>query len=100
VEEGQPKCHFGKGWEPFTDAILRSVAGKDSPVVFMLWGEPAKAKAPMIRQADGAARHCILETSHPSGLSAWRGFRACGHFSAANAFLGEDAIDWALPAAP
>ncbi len=100
VEEGKPKYHIGQGWEPFTDAVIEAVARKADPVVFMLWGGPAKDKAPMIRETDEARRHCILETSHPSGLGAWQGFRGCGHFSEANRFLGRNAIDWALPPSP
>lgn len=96
VEEGQAKAHAGRGWESFTDAVIAAVARKADPVVFMLWGGPARSKAPLIREIDKAGRHLILETSHPSGLSAWQGFRGCGHFSKANRFLGDRAIDWSL----
>jgi uracil-DNA glycosylase len=99
VRRGAAKSHFHKGWEYLTDAVLRAVAGRDEPVVFMLWGGPAKEKAALIRAADKERRHCVLETSHPSNQGARHGFRGCGHFSRANDFLlskdrGE--IDWSL----
>lgn len=100
VEEGKPLGHKKKGWEQVTAAIIRAVAQKTTPVVFMLWGGGAKRAARLIREEDETARHCILETSHPSGQAAWRGFRGCGHFSKANEFLtanGQLAIDWTLP---
>jgi uracil-DNA glycosylase len=101
VEEGKPKAHVDRGWEQFTDAIIEAVARKQEEVVFMLWGGSAKGRASVIRAVDHAARHCILESSHPSGLRAWEGFRGCGHFSEANEFLrsrNRGEIDWSLPA--
>lgn len=99
VRKGEAKSHFHNGWEYLTNAVLRAVAGRDEPVVFMLWGGPAKEKAALIRAVDKEGRHCILETSHPSNQGARHGFRGCGHFSKANDFLlskdrGE--IDWSL----
>lgn len=91
VELGQPGAHAGRGWEVLTDAIVAAVAGLPQPVVFMLWGRHAQAKAAVIEQG-GAARHLVLACNHPSPLSARRGpepFVGCGHFSRANAFFGQ-----------
>jgi uracil-DNA glycosylase len=103
VEEGQAGSHNRKGWEPFTDAIIRAVNDKETPVVFLLWGKEARKKASLIDDVARGGRHLVLETSHPSGLSAWQGFRGCGHFSKANQFLesrGLAPIDWSLPKSP
>lgn len=83
VRAGCPLSHAGKGWEAFTDAIIRAVAEQQEHVVFMLWGAKAKAKQCLINPA----RHLILTAAHPSPLSAWNGFFGCRHFSAANAYL-------------
>lgn len=95
VEEGKPRSHAGKGWEFFTDHVIAHINEKQEPVVFMLWGRDAQAKARMI---DGS-RHKILATTHPSPLSANRGFLGCGHFQKANWFLEEHGlgqIDWRI----
>ena len=87
--------HRGKGWEEFTDAIIREVNLLDRPVVFLLWGGFARSKAPMLTNP----KHLVLEAPHPSPLSAYRGFFGCRHFSKANAFLSEhgaEPIDWTL----
>ena len=100
VEAGQAASHQGRGWEILTDAVIRAVAERPAPCVYLLWGSHARAKAPLIREAS-AGRHLILEAPHPSPLSAHRGFMGCGHFSRANAFLEgkvNGAIDWRLPA--
>ncbi len=100
VEAGLAGSHQGKGWEPFTDAAISAVAERQQPCVYLLWGSHARAKAPLIRAANGGP-HLILEAPHPSPLSAHRGFLGCRHFSRANAFLeerGSTAIDWQLPA--
>ncbi|QAY80405.1 uracil-DNA glycosylase [Sphingosinicella sp. BN140058] len=102
VEDGDPKSHAGRGWEPFTDAVIHAVANHGNRVVFMLWGNDAREKEAVIRAAAPDGRHCILATSHPSGTGAWRGFRGCGHFGQANAYLrqhGRTPIEWALPEA-
>lgn len=88
--------HRGKGWEQFTDAIIRIVNEIDRPVVFLLWGKPAQEKKALLNNP----KHLILEAPHPSPLSAYRGFFGCKHFSRANDFLvrnGEMPIDWTLP---
>ncbi|WP_326523110.1 uracil-DNA glycosylase [Sphingomonas sp.] len=97
VRSGSPTSHAGRGWERFTDAVIRLVSDRAGPSVFLLWGSHAQKKAALV----DAARHCVLRSVHPSPLSAHGGFFGCRHFSQANAFLdrhGRGAIDWALPA--
>ncbi len=87
--------HQGKGWEQFTDAIIRAVNDIDRPVVFMLWGRPAQTKMPMLDNP----KHLVLTAPHPSPLSAYRGFFGCRHFSKCNDFLvsnGLSPIDWQI----
>ena len=96
VEMGRAASHRDRGWERFTDAVIRLVNAKREPVVFMLWGSYAQKKAAFV----DASRHLVLKAPHPSPLSAHSGFLGCGHFSKANAFLethGQTPIDWALP---
>ena len=96
VEMGLAASHRDRGWERFTDAVIRLVNAKEQPVVFMLWGSYAQKKAAFV---DGS-RHLVLKAPHPSPLSAHSGFLGCKHFSKANAFLesrGLAPIDWALP---
>jgi uracil-DNA glycosylase len=98
VRAGAANSHSGKGWERLTDAIIRRCNELDHPVVFLLWGSPARAKKVMITNP----QHLILEAPHPSPLSAYRGFFGCRHFSNANAFLeahGEAPINWDLTTA-
>jgi uracil-DNA glycosylase len=99
VERGRAASHRDRGWERFTDAVVRLVDANDDPVVFMLWGSYAQKKADFV----DASRHLVLKAPHPSQLSAHSGFFGCRHFSKANAFLegrGLPPIDWALPEAP
>jgi len=101
VEMGRAAAHQGRGWERFTDAVIRLVAAKPDPVVFMLWGSYAQKKAAFVESVDRGGRHLVLKAPHPSPLSAHAGFFGCRHFSKANAFLeshGEAPIDWTLPA--
>lgn len=96
VEMGRAASHRDRGWERFTDAIVRQVNGKQEPVVFMLWGSYAQKKAAFV----DTSLHLVLKAPHPSPLSAHSGFFGCRHFSKANAFLesrGLTPIDWALP---
>ncbi len=96
VEMAQAASHQGKGWERFTDAVIRLVNAKADPVVFLLWGSYAQKKAAFV----DTSRHLVLNAVHPSPLSAHRGFLGCRHFSRCNAFLeskGLAPIDWALP---
>lgn len=95
VEKGQAGAHRKRGWEGYTDALIAHVAARDQPVVFLLWGAYAQAKAPLVTNP----RHLVLKAPHPSPLSAYQGFLGCRHFSAANAFLVEQGvapIDWSL----
>lgn len=96
VESGLAASHKDKGWERFTDAVIRLVAAQPQPIVFLLWGSYAQKKAAFV----DPSRHLILKAAHPSPLSAHNGFLGCKHFSQANAFLeakGQPAIDWSLP---
>lgn len=98
VERGLAASHQKKGWEGFTDAAISALAKEREHLVFMLWGAYAQKKGQFIDRN----RHCVLESVHPSPLSAHRGFLGCGHFSKANAYLvqhGTKPIDWSLPAA-
>jgi len=101
VEMGQAASHKGRGWETFTDAVIRLVAAKEEPVVFLLWGSYAQKKAAFVDSVERGGRHLVLKAAHPSPLSAHNGFLGCRHFSRTNAFLEERGlapIDWALPA--
>ena len=95
VRAHQANSHKGKGWETFTDAIIRAVNKEDRPIVYMLWGSPAQSKIPMLDNP----KHLILKAPHPSPLSAYRGFFGCRHFSKCNEFLisnGIEPIDWQI----
>ena len=87
--------HKGRGWEYFTDALIRAVNKEDRPIVYLLWGKAARDKKEMLSNP----KHLILESAHPSPLSAHRGFMGNGHFKRANEFLtahGAEPIDWQL----
>ena len=93
VREGQPQSHKGRGWEIFTDKIISLMNEKSRPVVFILWGSNARAKKALITNPN----HFVLESAHPSPLSAYNGFFGCNHFVLANEFLvskNEQPIDW------
>lgn len=95
VVKDTPGSHRGKGWEIFTDTIIKSLNEKEEPVVFLLWGSYAKEKAALITNP----KHLILKTSHPSPFSVRNGFDGCSHFSKANEFLkshGIEPIDWQI----
>jgi uracil-DNA glycosylase len=99
VEMGRAASHQGRGWERFTDAVIRVVNEQEKPVVFILWGAYAQKKAAFVDQS----RHLVLRSAHPSPLSAHNGFFGSRPFSKANAFLashGRTPIDWQLPAVP
>ena len=96
VEEGRAGSHQGRGWEGFTDHVVDVLNREREGLVFLLWGSYAQAKGKVI----DTQRHRVLRTTHPSPLSAHRGFLGSGHFSAANQYLvrqGATPIDWALP---
>jgi uracil-DNA glycosylase len=95
VEAGRAGSHQGKGWERFTDAVIRLVNDQPRPVVFILWGAYAQRKASFVDRK----RHLVLASAHPSPLSAHNGFFGSRPFSKANEFLiahGEQPIDWKL----
>jgi uracil-DNA glycosylase len=96
VRAHQANSHQGKGWENFTDAIIRAVNDKPDRVVFVLWGAYARKKAPLI----DTTRHVIIQSAHPSPLSASNGFFGSRPFSKINAALreaGKSEIDWQIP---
>lgn len=85
--------HKGKGWEEFTDGVIKHISEGRENVVFLLWGANARAKKPLI----DTAKHLVLECAHPSPLSAYNGFFGCGHFIKANEYLikhGKMTINW------
>ena len=95
VRAHQAASHQGKGWEMFTDAIIKAVNEQDRPIVFILWGKPAQMKKKMLTNP----KHLILEAPHPSPLSAYRGFFGSKPFSKTNDFLiahGIEPIDWQI----
>eukprot|EP01018_Ginkgo_biloba_P011344 Gb_31477 [translate_table: standard] len=95
VREHQANSHAKRGWEPFTDAVIRVISQKRSGVVFILWGNSAQEKMRLINNN----KHHILKAAHPSGLSAHRGFFKCRHFSQTNRILEQAGflpIDWQL----
>lgn len=96
VAAGNAGSHQKRGWETFTDAVIRAVSNQLQPVVFILWGNHAQKKADLI----DSQRHHIITSAHPSPLSARRGFFGSRPFSRANAFLlasGRQPVNWALP---
>ena len=99
VEQGSAGSHRGKGWETFTDRAIATVSAHAEPSVFLLWGSHARQKKALV----DTGRHLVLESPHPSPLSAHRGFFGNHHFSRANAFLvenGREPINWQLPESP
>lgn len=93
VREGQANSHKGKGWEQFTDRVITLLNQRETPMVFLLWGSPARKKKELITNPI----HLVLETVHPSPLSAYHGWFGCKHFSRCNEFLKEQGmtpIDW------
>ena len=93
VRKGQPLSHAGRGWETFTERVIKELNERFQPTVFMLWGREAQKVEPLIDQSF----HLVLKTSHPSPLSVNQGFKGCGHFWKANDFLtkyGINPISW------
>ena len=93
VQAGMAGSHQGKGWETFTDAVIKALSDQREGIVFMLWGSYAQAKGRMIDRN----KHLVLQSSHPSPLSVYRGFDGCGHFMKANQYLvshGIEPINW------
>ena len=95
VRESQPNSHKGMGWEIFTDNVISLLNMRPEPMVFLLWGANARAKTKIITNPN----HLVLESAHPSPLSAYNGFFGNGHFKKANEFLrsrGMTEIDWRI----
>lgn len=95
VRAHQAGSHQGKGWEQFTDAVIKAVNREDRPIVFILWGRPAQMKKKMLTNP----KHLVLEAPHPSPLSAYRGFFGSKPFSKANDFLeshGVEKVNWQI----
>jgi uracil-DNA glycosylase len=95
VRANQAGPHQNKGWERFTDQVIRILSERRDHLVFMLWGNYAQAKSEMI----DSSKHLVLKAAHPSPFSVYRGFYGCRHFSAANEWLiknGMSSIDWNL----
>ncbi len=95
VRGGNAGSHRNKGWEIFTDRAISLLNERDEPIVFILWGNYARAKKSLITNP----KHLILESAHPSPLSAYNGFFGCRHFSKCNEFLksiGKPEIDWSI----
>ncbi|MBE6673767.1 MAG: uracil-DNA glycosylase [Ruminococcaceae bacterium] len=93
VRQGQANSHQKIGWATFTDNVIKLLNSSQRPIVFLLWGGNARSKKVYIT----GKHHLVLETVHPSPLSAYNGFFGCKHFSKANEFLtktGQEAIDW------
>lgn len=88
VRAGMANSHRGKGWEVFTDQVIRHLSLREKPMVFLLWGKNAAEKEALI----DTSKHLVLKAPHPSPLSAHRGFLGCGHFSKANEFLIKNSI--------
>lgn len=96
VESGIANSHKGKGWEDFTDGVIRAINANCENIVFILWGANARSKASLIDRS----RHLVLESSHPSPLSAYQGFFGSRPFSKTNNYLhskGKNPVNWQLP---
>ena len=95
VRAHQANSHQNRGWEEFTDSVIKILNRQDRPIVYLLWGSPARRKKSMLNNP----KQLVLEAPHPSPLSAYRGFFGCKHFSQTNAFLsqnGIEPIDWQI----
>ncbi len=94
VRAGEPKSHYGRGWERFTDAVIDILAKRSDPIVFLLWGKSAQEKCHKVL----GTHHAVFQAAHPSPYSAMA-FLGCRHFSKANEFLkkvGKKPIDWTV----
>ena len=102
VEQGAANAHAGHGWETFTHAALEyAAANGTAPLAALLWGKPAQKYAPIFEKAAARRPVLVLESAHPSPLSAYRGFFGSAPFGKVNAFLKSNdtsEIDWRLPA--
>jgi len=87
VRKNEPKSHYGRGWEIFTDAVIQLLCEKNNPIVFLLWGKSAQEKFDNIFSKYQGHNHLVLKAAHPSPYSAHSGFFGCKHFSKTNEFL-------------
>ncbi len=97
VRAGEPKSHFGRGWEPFTDRVIQLLCARKDPIVFILWGRSALEKFEHISTT--SSHHLVLTAPHPSPFSAHTGFLGCRHFSKTNDLLkkaGKAPVNWAI----
>lgn len=97
VRKGEPLSHQKKGWEQFTDAVIRKLTESPAPLVFLLWGKYAQDKYLNAMSPDKHFPHLVLKAPHPSPFSAHSGFFGCRHFSKTNQFLekhGKKPIEW------
>lgn len=97
VLRGEPNSHKGRGWERFTDTIIKKLSNEYENILFILWGGPSQKKERLI----DLKKHAVIKSAHPSPLSAYRGFFGSKPFSKANSYLrscGKSEIDWALSA--
>ena len=95
VRQSQAHSHKNRGWEEITDEIIRVLSANKEKVIFVLWGGPAAKKKSLIDES----KHIVLESVHPSPLSAYRGFFGCGHFDLINKYLkerGQKEINWSI----
>ncbi len=95
VRAGSPASHAGKGWEKFTNRVIKELSDQREGIVFLLWGRYAQQKGQLIDRY----KHFVLEAAHPSPFSAHNGFLGCRHFSQTNEFLikqGKTPIDWQI----
>lgn len=95
VRASSPASHHGKGWEQFTDEVIRLISEKKEGIVFLLWGRPAQMKEKLI----DTTKHFVLKAAHPSPLSAYNGFFGCRHFSFTNKILldkGKTPVNWLI----
>jgi len=92
VREGEPGSHQGKGWEKFTDSVIRILSDRDRPMVFVLWGRYARDKSSLI----DTKKHVVIESAHPSPMSASNGFFGSRPFSKINRALGGHPVNWAI----
>lgn len=95
VRAGEAGSHQKRGWETFTDAVIKKISEEKSDVVFLLWGRYAQAKEILV----DTDKHLVLKAAHPSPFSAYNGFFGCQHFSKTNSFLeqkGKEPVNWSL----
>jgi uracil-DNA glycosylase len=96
VRQGEAYSHRNKGWETFTDKVIKLINAREQPVIFILWGRPAQSKLKLIDES----RHFIIQSVHPSPLSASKGFFGSRPFSTANEYIketGRSPINWEIP---